>query len=85
MRSARVDWGASAPLRHFPLSQPPASGLQGITPMPWRRQVGSTSASTARASRLYGGCSQTKRSSPRSRAAHCASTICEAGKVEEPM
>ena len=53
--------------------------------MPWRRQVGSTSASMPRASIEYGGCSQTKRSRPRSRATHWASTICEAGNVEEPM
>ena len=26
--------GVSAPLRYLPVSQPPASGLHGITPMP---------------------------------------------------
>jgi arginyl-tRNA synthetase len=35
MRSARLDSGVSAPLRHLPDSQPPASGLQGRTPMPY--------------------------------------------------
>jgi hypothetical protein len=50
MRSARVEGGGSAPLRQRPDSQPPASGLHGITPMPWRRQVGSTSFSTPRTS-----------------------------------
>src|SRR5450755_4159501 len=35
-----------------------------------------------RTSSEYGGCSQMKRSRPRS-AVHCASTICEAGNVEE--
>jgi hypothetical protein len=33
----------------------------------------------------YGGCSQTNRSRPRSRATHWASTICDAGNVDEPM
>ena len=66
---------SSAPLRHLPDSQPPASGLHGITPMPWRRQVGSTSASIPRTRIEYGGCSQTKRSRPRRSATHCASTI----------
>jgi len=32
-------------LRHRPESQPAASGLQVITPMRWRSQVGSTSVS----------------------------------------
>ncbi len=32
--AARVDAGGSAPLRQRPESQPPASGLQGMTPMP---------------------------------------------------
>ena len=53
--------------------------------MPWRRAVGSTSASMPRTSSEYGGCSQTKRSRSRSRAAHWASTIREAGNVDEPM
>src|ERR1700722_16354381 len=64
---------------------PPASGLQGMTPIPNSRQVGSTSASMPRARIEYGGCSQTKRWCPRSRATHCALTICAAGYVEEPM
>ena len=33
-RSARELFGGSAPLRHLPDSQPPPSGLHGITPMP---------------------------------------------------
>ena len=53
--------------------------------MPWRRQVGSTSFSTPRTRIEYGGCSHTKRSRPRSRATHCASTIRLGGNVEEPM
>ena len=52
--------------------------------MPWRSQVGSTSASTARTSIEYAGCSVTKRCRLRSRATHCASTIWLAGKVELP-
>ena len=53
--------------------------------MPWRGQVGRTSASTARTRIEYGGCSVTKRCRLRSRATHCASTIWLAGNVEEPM
>ncbi len=53
--------------------------------MRWRRAVGSMSFSISRTSIEYGGCSQTNRSRPRCWATHCASTICEAGKVEEPM
>ena len=49
-RSARVLGGASPPWRHLPLSQPPASGLHGITAMPYCWQTGSTSASTPRTS-----------------------------------
>ena len=42
--------GASAPLRHSPDSQPPASGLAGIPPVPWHRAVGRTSFSISRTS-----------------------------------
>ena len=52
--------------------------------MPWRWAVGRTSASIPRTSMLYGGCSVLKRSRPRSRATHWASTIMLAGYVEEP-
>ncbi len=45
--------GDSPPLRYLPDSQPPASGLQGITPMPYLAQTGSTSASTRRTSIEY--------------------------------
>ena len=58
MRFARWLW-LSRPLRYAPESHPPASGLQGMTPMPWRSQVGSTSVSTPRTRIEYGGCSQT--------------------------
>ena len=53
--------------------------------MPWRSVVGRTSFSIPRTSMLYGGCSHTKRSSRRSRETHWASTICDAGNVEDPM
>ena len=53
--------------------------------MPWRCAVGSTSSSMPRTSSEYGGCSVRKRSSRRSRAVHCASTICPAENDEEPM
>ena len=76
--------GVGAPLRHFPDSQPPASGLHGITPMPYAWHTGSTSASIPRTSIEYGGCSQTNRSRPRRSATHCASTIWCAGNVELP-
>ena len=78
-RSARMLEGGSLPFRQAPVSQPLASGLQGITPIPWRWQTGSTSASTPRTSSEYGGCSQTKRSRPRDSATHCAATISLAG------
>ena len=52
--------------------------------MPWRWQVGSTSASIPRTRIEYGGCSQTNRSRWRRSATHCASTIADAGNVELP-
>ena len=52
--------------------------------MPWRWQVGSTSASMPRTRIEYGGCSHTKRSRLRRSATHWASTISDAGKVELP-
>src|SRR3954470_339611 len=48
-------------------------------PMPWRCAVGSTSSSMSRVRIEYGGCSVRKRSRPRSRAIHCASTISAPG------
>jgi len=54
----RRELNSSEPFRQRPESQPPASGLQAITPIPNSWQVGSTSASIARASSEYGGCSQ---------------------------
>jgi hypothetical protein len=69
-----------------PTRQPAlGQGLWGMTAMLWRAHVGRTSASTARTRIEDGGCSVTKRSRRRSRAAHWASTSAEAGKVEEPM
>jgi hypothetical protein len=76
--------GSSLSLRYRPVSQPPASGLQAITPIAYCWQAGSTSASTPRTSIEYGGCSQTKRSRPRRCATHWASTICDGRKVELP-
>ena len=67
------------PLRYRPVSQPPASGLHGITPMPYFWQVGSTEVSMPRTKIEYGGCSHRNRSRPRRSATHCASTICSAG------
>jgi hypothetical protein len=52
--------------------------------MPYCWQVGRTAASMARAKIEYGGCSQRNRTWPRACATHCASTICSAGKVDEP-
>ena len=40
----------SLPEPKRPESQPPASGLQGITPIPYSAQAGSTSASMPRTS-----------------------------------
>ena len=84
-RSARVLAGGSFPLRQAPVSQPPASGPQEITPIPCFSQTGSTSASIPRTSIEYGGCSQTKRSRPRDCATSCAATISLAGYVDEPI
>ncbi len=81
-RSARCDFAGSWPLRYRPVSQPPASGLHGITAMPNFSHAGSTSASMARARIEYGGCSQTNRSRLRRSETHCASTISGAGYVE---
>jgi len=55
-----------------------------MTPIPYRRQTGRSSFSMFRVRIEYGGCSVTKRSRPRSRAIHCASTTAEGGKVEWP-
>ena len=63
--AAREPAGGSSPRRYLPVSQPPASGLHGITPMPCRWQAGSTASSMPRAKIEYCGCSQTKRSRPR--------------------
>ena len=52
--------------------------------MPYRWQVGSTSASTPRTRIEYGGCSVTNRSRPRRSAVHWASTISDGGNVELP-
>src|SRR5215217_6827237 len=53
--------------------------------MPYLRHTGRTSRSTSRTSSEYGGCSHMNRSRPRRSAVHCASTICDGGKVEEPI
>ena len=50
-RAAEPGPMTSWPLRYLPDSQPPASGLKVMTPIPWRRQVGSTSYSMARVSK----------------------------------
>jgi hypothetical protein len=53
--------------------------------MPYFCVVGSTAASIARLKIEYGGCSVRNRTSPRFSATHCASTICTAGKTDEPV
>ena len=63
----------------------PASGLHGITPMSYRRHVGSTARSISRTRIEYGGCSHMNRSRLRRSAVHCASTMAEPGNVELPM
>ena len=45
------------PSSYFPVSKPPARGLQTTSPIPSRWAVGSTEASIPRSSRLYWGCS----------------------------
>src|SRR5437867_3377198 len=47
--------GAVNPRRYLPLSQPPRSGLHGITPRPSFWQTGITSHSVLRHSKLYCG------------------------------
>src|SRR5260370_28050935 len=59
--------GAVIPRRNLPESQPPRSGLQGITPNPSRIETGISSHSVLRQSRLYCGCKQTNPSQPFSR------------------
>src|SRR5918995_6967026 len=58
-RPARDEDCCPVSLRHRPDSHPPVSGLYDITPMPWREHAGRTSASIARTSIEYGGCSGT--------------------------
>ena len=55
-----------------------------MTPIRYFSATGSTSASMPRTKIEYGGCSVTKRPSPRRSATHCASTISCAGNVDEP-
>ena len=47
-RARPVVMSTSVSLRKRPVSQPPASGLQTMTPMPYFWQVGSTDASMPR-------------------------------------
>ena len=47
--------GYDSPRRYLPVSQPPASGLNGVKPRPSRSQISMTS-SAPRSSRLYSFC-----------------------------
>ena len=53
--------------------------------MPYFCAVGSTAASIARLKIEYGGCSARNRARPRFSATHWASTICSAGKSDDPI
>ena len=55
--------GAGSPRRYLPVSQPPASGLNGVKPRPCSAQSGSTSRSASRSSSEYEFCTQSKRPS----------------------
>ena len=72
------------PSPNAPDSQPPASGLQLSTPIPYCWQTGSRSASMPRARIEYWGCSVRNRSRPRRSATQCDSTTWWAGNVEQP-
>jgi len=76
--------GVSLTLRDFPLSQPPASGLHGMTPMWYCSATGSTSASMPRTSSECADCSVTIRPRPRRSEIHWSSTVRCAGNVDEP-
>ena len=52
--------GASSPRRYLPVSQPPASGLNGVKPRPCSAQSGSTSRCGSRSSSEYEFCTQPK-------------------------
>ena len=56
-----------------------------MTAKPYVCAIGSSSRSMRRSSRLYGGCSQTKRFSPSSFATQSDSTSCHAANVLLPM
>ena len=58
-----------------PVSQPPASGLHGMTPMPYCCAVGSTSPRSRGPGSSTAAARSMKRSRPRRSATHCASTI----------
>ena len=80
--SARLDCGATSPLRYCPLSQPPLSGLHGMTPIRTSRhrqhvRLDVTDKSNTAAARR-------ERAQAARSAIHCASTICCAGYVDEP-
>ena len=66
-RRARDAGSTSSSCWYLPVSQPPFSGAHTSTPIPCRRQTGSTSDSMPRTSTLYGGCSLAGRVQPRSR------------------
>ncbi len=64
-RPTRLSAGGAASRRYLPVSQPPPSGDQAMTPMPCSRHSGSSSHSVLRTSRLYSGWRQSKRAQPR--------------------
>ena len=68
----------------MPPSRPPASGLQGMTPMPYCSQAGRTSSSTVRAMRLYKLCSLTRPRKFRFDAASLARAMCQPAKLLLP-
>src|SRR5215469_201518 len=76
--------GADIPRRNLPESQPPRSGLQGITPSPSRIEIGINSHSVLRQSKLYCGCRQTNPSQPFSRLRSIARCNCQPLKLLTP-
>ena len=68
----------------LPVSIPPAIGLYGITPMRSSAHSGSSSRSIWRNSRLYRGCTDSKRARPSASLRPIARAIWYARKFEQP-
>jgi len=71
----REPGGASSPRRYLPVSQPPASGLNGVNPRPSSAQSGSTSFSDSLSRSEYEFCTQPKEPAARASRSFAPSTL----------